>query len=237
MKPLSTQSNNPRGVSWRAKEFTRKKARSRLERFAKLELPPKWQGIDLDNHIHNIFSAARTFASKSFMDSHPGTFVFVGLGMRPLYESVIGVLGIRGINHRKRFKFITIPSEVSPLSSKFNLKSTPRLLNSLKKIMRRDSNFWVVDFSTLDYAGAINAFLKLVRDTKPGAVVGVINHKDKFVGEGIAGAEMLPRPVHKNPSTGQFINEPKDSLFINPKARQISVYFQSRLAEFLKSQK
>ncbi len=133
--------------------------------------------------------------NQEFLDANPGTFVFVGQAMRPLYEATIGIYGLQGGRPRKKFRYFVMPNRDM-------IRRNPEILRAqLKKIIRAKSQFYVVDFSyrSLTYANSTFYLVSnAIKSINPGANVMPVNQNHPLLGTGIKMAEHIPRPVGKD---------------------------------------
>ncbi len=164
--------------------------------------------------------------------------IFIGSGMRPLFETIRGLNEIHKSFPRGDFRYLisTLPGGSSEGP---NIQSLIQTIRERKIVSSGKITYYIIDYQV--HGRTIGAVIKAIKAVNPNAEVETIpvsassdeGQLDK-INTAIIIAEQMPRPTHKT-SEGKFL---RDSEFEDMRwRRRRYLYFQHTLQEWLKTQK
>jgi len=205
-------------VSWKFSE-------ERLERIKRVAqgkgATERHHSIYQDKKLHElIFQGAERFFNEKFPKN--ARFLFVGQGMRPLFEAVRGLNEIEQTFLRKSLRYIVSPRKLDSSDSSLKEKFCQELLRR-KLIPKGRKTFYIVDVTT-DKKQTFKAICNAIKSINPEAVVELIsqNHSVNF---GVNYSESLQRPTFREGrKIFRSLDEYADSY----------LWFQKALQDYLK---
>ncbi len=207
-------------------------------------MPPKralrkWVGRDYGKRLGSLRNSTATYRSVFEVDSifraaellvkhgkqNKGMFIFIGQGMRPLFESVRAVNEKERAISRKRLKYVVTPKSTRVFSAE-NIETVKQKLLERKIVTTKQNTYFLVDVSFDGYTKRV--ITQAIREINPNATVIDMEKEKGIIGEGIRVADgKIPVPTNKNWATGN-VSRGDGSSYLE---------FQQALQDYLKTRK
>ncbi|GEM_PF-6549272 len=129
--------------------------------------------------------------------TQPGTYIFLGMGMRPLFESVRAINELDKAHSRGTFRYVVMPHiSFRGISADQALAVKDKLV---KKgiVSQKQSKYFIVDMTT-SQAWQTRAVAGAITSLNPRAEIATINQDHPILGNGVAISENMPRPTGKD---------------------------------------
>lgn len=142
-----------------------------------------------------LFKAAEAFVGSA--KSQPGTYIFLGGGMRPLFESIRAINEQDKAHRRSTFRYVVTPHIIYPGIPAERARVLKDKLVEKRIASQKQNRYFIVDMTT-SQEWQTRAVAEAIRSINPKAEVSTINQDHPIFGEGVAIAERMPRPTSKD---------------------------------------
>lgn len=156
------------------------------------------------------------------------TIIFIGQGMRPLFEAARGLNEINRTIPRKNLRYLVTPKIFEPfLKHKTRFESKIKEIIADKKVVPKGKrNVFVVDF--VSFGRTLEAAKQAIESINSESIIYTLSSEDSRFGLGITAADRLPRPTKKQSITGDLQEAPFSEL-----NKDTYLVFQKLLQEYI----
>jgi hypothetical protein len=226
-----------RRLKQRVRKYTRPVSAKRIER-----IPTNWKGYT--RHTEFTFPQIFRGADYIYRLSRPrdSRMIFLGTGMRPLYETIRGINAYRQQFTQRDFRYLTTFPRTEFPSESGKSANNERMINETMKVLqekgiitRGKKTYYLIDFKgsgrTLQFLSkAIQRMVEGARVIQLTQVVQV-NESSDPIKQGIYAAEGLERPYFKKRYPEHLQPENREAFL--RESRRSYLQFQQALHEWL----